>query len=403
MLKIIVGVVLLLIIALIGHRRTFTRLRLPTGARLIYLTGTEFILVGVALGDTLIGLLDEQTIRSLTPLFSLGLGVIGLLFGIQLELRKILRFPALYLPMAALQAVLTMFVVSWPSYLIMKQLFAADGPSIMLASLVLGATAACTAQTALALIGREFALRGAPLMDLLRYVSSTDAVVGLVALGFAFCLMHAEPVIGFGAGVSFQWFTLSLGIGVAMGFLLYLLTRIRCREEELLIFVVGLVTFSSGIALYLELSPLFVNAAMGITLANLPGSNDRVFNLLARLERPFYIVFLILAGAIWRPGSPWVLPLAALYLGLRLTGKLAGGCLAARLATDGFRPPLGLGMGLVSQGGIAVAMVMDYYQLGSSELTGVVVAIVLIAVIFNELVSPSLARHVLRTAGEIAS
>ena len=76
--------------------------------------------------------------------------------------------------------------------------------------------------------------------------------------------------------------------------------------------------------------------------------------------------------------------------------------LAARLATDDFRPPLGLGMGLVSQGGIAVAMVMDYYQLGSTELTGLVVTIVLIAVIVNELVSPSLARHVLRTAGEIA-
>jgi len=401
-LKVIVGVALLLIIALIGHRRTFTRLHLPTGARLIYLTGTEFILVGVALGDTLIGLLDEQTIRSLTPLFSLGLGAIGLLFGIQLELRKILRFPSRYLSMAAIQAVLTMLVVSWPSYFIMKQVFAHDGPSIMLASLVLGATAACTAQTALALIGREFALRGAPLMDLLRYISSMDGVVGLVALGFAFCLMHGEPAIGFDAGISFQWFALSLGIGIAMGFLLHLLTRVRCREEELLIFVVGMVTFSSGIALYLELSPLFVNATMGITLANLPGSNDRIFNLLARLERPFYIVFLILAGAIWRPGSPWALPLAALYLGLRLVGKLGGGYLAARLATDEFRPPLGLGMGLVSQGGIAVAMVMDYYQLGSSQLTSVVVTTVLIAVIFNELVSPSLARRVLRTAGEIA-
>ena len=209
----------------------------------------------------------------------------------------------------------------------------------MLASLVLGATAACTAQTALALIGREFALRGAPLMDLLRYISSIDAVVGLVALGFAFCLMHAEPVIGFDAGVDLQWFVLSLGIGIAMGFMLYLLTRVRCREEELLIFVVGMVTFSSGIALYLELSPLFVNATMGITMANLPGSKDRIFNLVAQLERPFYIVFLILAGAIWRPGSPWALPLAALYLSLRLVGKLGGGYLAARLATRRLPPP----------------------------------------------------------------
>jgi hypothetical protein len=402
-LKVIVGVALLLIVALIGQRRTFTRLRLPTGARLIYRTGTEFILVGVALGDTLIGLLDEQTVRSLTPLFTLGLGAIGLLFGIQLEVRKILRFPGRYLPMAASQALFTMLAVAWPAYLILDELFADDSQAIMLASLVLGATAACTAQTALALIGREYGLRGAPLMDLLRYISSTDAVVGLVALGLAFCLMHGEPVIGFETGISLQWFALSLGIGVAMGFLLHLLTRIRCREEELLIFVIGMVTFSSGIALYLHLSALFVNATMGITLANLPGSKDRIFNVLAGLERPFYIVFLVMAGAIWSLGSPWALPLAAIYLGLRLAGKLGGGYLAARLAPEDSAPPRLLGMGLVSQGGIALAMVMDYYQLGSGQLTGVVVSIVLIAVISNELVSPSLTRHVLRTAGEITS
>jgi hypothetical protein len=48
-LKVTIGVAILLIIALIGYRRTFTRRQLPIGARLVYLTGTEFILVGVAL------------------------------------------------------------------------------------------------------------------------------------------------------------------------------------------------------------------------------------------------------------------------------------------------------------------------------------------------------------------
>jgi hypothetical protein len=400
-LKVTVGVALLLVIALIGHRRTFTRLRLPIGARLVYLTGTEFILVGVALGDTLIGLLDEQTVRSLTPLFSLGLGVVGLIFGIQLEVGKILRFPTRYLSMAAIQAVVTMLVVSGPCYLVLKELFGGDRLSIGVASLILGATAACTAQTALALIGREFDLRGARVMELLRYISSVDAVVGLVALGFAVCLTHVEPVVDLEAGISLQWFTLSLVIGTAMGFLLYLVTRVRCREEELPIFVVGMVTFSSGIALYLGLSPLFINTMMGLTVANLPGSKDRIFNLLIRLEKPFYIVFLVLAGAIWRPGSAWALSLAVLYLGLRLVGKVGGGYLAARAATEDLRPPLGLGLGLVSQGGMAVAMVMNYYQLSSTELTSAVVTTVLLAVILNELASPSLAKRVLRTAREI--
>jgi hypothetical protein len=214
-LKVAVGVALLLIIALMGYRRTFTRLPIPIGARLIFLTGTEFILVGVALGDQLIGLLDEQTIRSLTPLFSLGLGVIGLIFGIQLELGKILRFPTRYLVMAFIQATFTMLVVFWPFYFILEGLFGGGQRSILLASLVLAATAACTAQTALALIDREFAPRGARVMELLRYISSVDALVGLLVLQFALCLMQTQPVLGFSAGFSFQWFALSLVVGGA--------------------------------------------------------------------------------------------------------------------------------------------------------------------------------------------
>jgi len=400
-LKVTIGVALLLVIALIGYRRTFVRLRLPSGARLVFLTGTEFVLVGVALGDQLIGLLDEQTIRSLTPLFSLGLGIVGLIFGIQLEVGKLLRFPSRYFPMAVIQAAFTMLVVSWPCYLVLRDRFGGDDRSVLLASVVLGATAACTAQTALAMISREFKLRGAPVLGLLRYISSIDAVVGLVALGFGLCLMQTRPVVGLDLGIGFQWFVLSLAIGTVMGFLLHLLTQVRCSEEELLIFVVGMVAFSSGVALYLELSPLFINATMGLLAANLPGSKNRIFNLLAQLEKPFYIVFLVLAGAVWQPGSPWALLLAALYLGLRLFGKVFGGYLAARMAEEESRPPLRLGLGLVSQGGIAVAMVMNYYQLSSAEVTSAVVTTVLMAVILNELASPSLARGVLREAGEI--
>jgi Kef-type K+ transport system membrane component KefB len=303
--------------------------------------------------------------------------------------------------MAVIQAAFTMLVVSWPCYLVLRELFGDDGRSVWLASVVLGATAACTAQTALAMIGREFKLRGAPVMGLLRYISSVDAVVALIVLGFAMCLMHAHPVVGRDPGVGLQWFALSLCIGTAMGFLLHLLTQVRCSEEELLIFVVGTVAFSSGIALYLELSPLFINAIMGLLAANLPGSKDRIFNLLSQLEKPFYVVFLILAGAIWRLESPWALLLAALYLGLRLLGKIGGGYLAARMAPEESRPPLRLGLGLVSQGGIAVAMVMSYYQLSSAEVTSTVVTTVLIAVILNELASPSLARGVLLEAGEV--
>jgi Kef-type K+ transport system membrane component KefB len=201
--------------------------------------------------------------------------------------------------------------------------------------------------------------------------------------------MQVQPVLGIHLGSGFQWFALSMVVGGAAGFLLHLLTRVRCSDEELLIFVLGMAVFSGGIALSLKLSPLFVNTLMGLVVANLPGSRNRIFHLLARLEKPFYIVFLILAGAIWQPAPPWGLPLAVLYLGVRLVGKVSGGYLAARIAPESSRPPL------------TIAMVMNYYQLSSAAVTDAVVTTVLLAVILNELASPYLARAVLRRAGEI--
>ena len=401
MLKLTIGVAILLIIALVGHRQTFTRLRLPAGARLVFLTGTEFILIGVALGDELIGLLDETTIRGLTPLFSLGLGAVGLIFGIGLDLRNILRFPERYSRLTLIQSAFTMAVVFVPFWFVLSGLFGESDSDVLLAALVLAACAGCTAQTSLAMIDREFELRDARVMGLLRYISSLDAVVGLFALGLAFCLVHEDPVLGLAALPGLQWYLLSLFLGTLMGFLLHGLTRLRCSEEELLVFVIGTVLLSSGIAMYFKLSPLFINAIMGMIIANLPGSNARIAGLLVRLERPFYIVFLILAGAIWHPGSAWALPLAALYLLLRFAGKLAGGFVAARSSGAGEELPDGLGLGLIAQGGMAVAMVMNYYPLGSGPMTDVVVTIVLVGVILNELAGPSLAMLLLRRTGEI--
>jgi hypothetical protein len=93
--------------------------------------------------------------------------------------------------------------------------------------------------------------------------------------------------------------------------------------------------------------------------------------------------------------------LAALYLGLRTLGKLGGGRLAVRGAVGDPRLPPGLGWGLLSQGGMAVAMVMNYHQLSSAPVTAAVVTAVLLAVVGNELISPPMAKRVLRAAGEI--
>jgi hypothetical protein len=90
--------------------------------------------------------------------------------------------------------------------------------------------------------------------------------------------------------------------------------------------------------------------------------------------------------------------LALTFIALAAGGELR---LAARIAGDELRAPPWLGLGLLSQGGIVIAMVMSYYGRSTSPMTDVVVTAVLVAVIANELASPALATRVLRAAGEV--
>ncbi|MBI4881833.1 MAG: cation:proton antiporter, partial [Planctomycetes bacterium] len=369
MLQAVAGVLLLVAIALAGYRRTFTRIPLPSGARLLFLSGTEFILVGIALGAEFIGILDAETLRGLTPLYTLGLGFAGLIFGLQLDLRRIALFPARYQFAAFLQAVVTMVAVFVPCFLLLRRAYG-GGAEVLLSSLVLSASAGCTGPTALALLARELSPPSSRLLEFLRYVSGLDAFFGLVVLGCAFALARAGSAPAVPLAAALLWFGASLAIGACVGALLQLLGRLRCRQEELAVFVLGAVLFAGGAAQHLGLSPLFVCMVSGATLANLRGAGVRVFLLLVPLEKQAYIVLLILAGALWHAGPSWVLAFAALYVVLRLLGKLLGGFLAARAAGRGVRAPASLGLGLVSQGGIAVAMIINFARVAPPALGG---------------------------------
>jgi Kef-type K+ transport system membrane component KefB len=400
-LDVVTGIALLLIIAFIGYRMSFTRLRLPLGARFVFLTGTEFLFVGLALGEEFIGILDLATVRSLTPVFTLGLGFIGLTVGLQLEGPKLARFPGRYLRMTLAQAVVTMVVVFWPCRLLLDRLFPSRDEEVFVAGLVLAATASCTGPAALALIAREFRIRGGRLLDLLRYVSGLDSVIAIAVFGAAFCFVRspADPT----SVALLDGLFLSLTIGVSLGFLLHLLTRVRCTDEELTLFVIGTVVFAGGVATYLRLSPLFVGMVLGTVATNLPGSKLRIQNLLTRLEKPLYLIFLVLAGAIWRPASELALPLAALYVALRVAGKLLGGFVAARSAGRSRREPPAMGLGLIPQGGVVIAMIMSFHQSVPGATTGFVATAVLLGVVVNELAGPWLAVVLLRREKEIAS
>ncbi len=389
---------ILVFISLLGHHKMFARLPLPVGARFFFLTGTEFIFIGLALGDQFIGVLDRTTIGHLGPLFSLGLGYFGLIFGLQFENKKVWRFPRAFFSATVIQSSVTLILVFVPFAWLLHQIEPAT--FTVVAALAIGAVACCTSPTLIALIVKQTSCRPTGDMDLIRYIGGFDTIIGFMLFGVATCMMHTEPPpLGIDSFPALQWIGASIIFGISMGFLLHLLTQVHCKEDELWVFTIGIITFAGGVSIFFGLSPLFVNMIAGITASNLPGSKDRIFMAVAPQEKTFYIGFLILAGAVWRPGILLSIVLAAAYLVFRIAGKVLGGYVAARFIAREFKVSPLVGLGLLSQSGVAIAMAMDFYLSGGGPLIDLIVAMLVIAVIVNELISPELIRRLLTEAG----
>jgi Kef-type K+ transport system membrane component KefB len=399
--KIVAGIVLVLIIALLGSRFSFARLKLPFLRGSIFLTGTEYLLVGMALGPLLLGLFDAKTQQGLHPMINLALGWIGLLFGAQLELRQLKRFPRQYLRFALLQALITLGVCLAALGALYHHLPRLLAPLSLSGLLTLAAIAVPTAQTSLALVLQELPTVRNKLLEILRFTAGVDGVVALLTLGVVSCLELLRSPVGLEQLVPLQYLALALALGGTGGLLLHLLTRVRCAQEELLLFTVGLVVFTAGAAAYLRLPPLFVTLIAGLVLANLRGQQDRVMLVLVQLEKPFYLVVLLVAGARFVPLTPLTsaLALAGGYVVLRALGKSLAGLFIGRLLRRPLRLPPKVGLGLLPQGGVAVAMAVSAHQASSGAAADAVLFIVLTAVVASELVGPALTRWVVRADG----
>ena len=92
----------------------------------------------------------------------------------------------------------------------------------------------------------------------------------------------------------------SLGLGVAIGVLIFAMIRVPVSNAEFLAVVLGAIAFASGLAGYLHLSPIVICFIAGVLVTNFPNEQrESVFRILNHLERPVHLLFLMIAGAVW--------------------------------------------------------------------------------------------------------
>jgi len=398
---------ILILLALLGARLSFSTQRVPSGPRLLFRTGIHFLFLGYLLGPGGLALLSQDAVDQLLPMLALGLGWVGLLFGMQLDRSTLSHFPLRFHILAIGQAVLTYALFFTVGRFALN---ASDLASPATTLLLLGAAATASISTpaGVAMVSTNFIARGQT-RRLIFFIASIDALVGIVALQGAYALYHPAPGAG-GAGPlsAIVWTVLAIGLGVVCGIIFTWLMHLRPGTEELVLYLLGMAALASGAALQLQLSPIFVCVVTGAVVANLAPDRQRIFTALEQWEKPIYVVLLLLAGALVTLPTWWVVPLAVGYAFVRGVGKwLASGVLVTAIPLS-HRAPRSLGVGLIPQGGIslalAVSIVLTYSGLalpGGARSAELLFAVIVLGVILSELAGPFMIVRLLTSVGEI--
>jgi hypothetical protein len=159
---------------------------------------------------------------------------------------------------------------------------------------------------------------------------------------------------------SSAWFLMTIGLGGTLGILSYILLRGAHNAAEELALLLGAVALSAGVAGYLALSVPVICAIAGALLANLPLRDLAGLRAtLIMVERPIYLIFLLVVGATWRPGEwqGWVL--APAFVLARVAGKRLGAIWSKRAGPKELPSAGLLALALVPQSPISIVVIVS--------------------------------------------
>jgi hypothetical protein len=181
----------------------------------------------------------------------------------------------------------------------------------------------------------------------------------------------------------------STAFPVLAGYIFHFLTKKKAHEQDLLVYLLGVVFFVSGTALYFNLSPLFMSMVVGITYSNLTKINEKLYPLLLSTEKPLYIVFLVLIGGLWdmRLGYQVIILVILLFV-LRWISFSLPIPIFTRILRFPFVLPPRFGLSFLSLGGIGIAFAISLKLVFPMELTDVFVSAALFMIIFSEFLGP---------------
>ena len=306
--------------------------------------------------------------------------------------------------------ILIVIFESFGAFILVTASMLALGKPFYLA-LLLGAISSATAPAATVMVLQEYNAEGNLTSTLLAVVGIDDALALTI---FSF----AEPIALIKAKGSGHLSLVtaivhpaieilgSVGVGLIIGYLSQLyITAVEDKTKRILT-LVATVLGCSSLAVYANLSPLLTNMAVGFAYTNFSTKNLGIAEDMEVITIPLYAMFFVLAGTkikIMQITSIGFLVLALVYTVARLIGKVGGASLGATIAGADDKIKKYIGLGLLSQVGVAIALAYtiqrDFAQF--PELAVLIFNILLFTTAITEVIGPLATKYAVSMADEI--
>lgn len=403
-----VNIILFLGIILFGGAlggRLFQRIRVPQVV--------GYIIIGVILGQSGFKFIGIDMIKTLEPVSTIALSLIGFSIGGELKISELKKRGKQFASILIFES-LTAFVVVAALVFGLAYLLTGDLALAAALGLVLGSISSATAPAATTDVLWENRTKGPLTSTVLGIVAMDDAVALLL---FAFSVSIAGSLLSHsGAGGAVDAPVLSaqllgllweIGGAVAAGALVaYILSRLIksfLNEERVLAFSIGAIMLLSGLAVALGLDMILAAMSMGFFISNFaPRKSRETFSLVQKFSPPIYVLFFVLVGAklnIWKI-TGFVAAIAGVFLFGRTFGKLIGARTGAALSKAPKTVFKYLPYCLLSQAGVAIGLSIVAGQAFPGEFGNLVVTVVTATTFVVQIIGPISVKFAVDKAGE---
>lgn len=358
---------------------------------------TGYLILGLLVGPSVLGLLDEAAIGQMSAASDIALAFIAFTVGGEFKLSYFKRVGATPIVIAVFES---FFAVG----LVVAGLLLA-GFELPFA-LCLGSIAAATAPAATVMVIKQYHARG-PVTECLLSVVAIDDATALIAFGVATSMAKTlesgaalslysalgSPLLEVGA---------SLLLGFALGCAYTFALRFFKDKGTQLTLTIAFILLGAAVADELDLSALLLCMMFSATFTNMARLTNEVYSAIDRFTPPIFCLFFVLSGADLKLSVlPSIGVVGVIYVVLRVVGKWIGAALGARLMHADANIQKYLGPALLPQAGVAIGLSFLAQQV-VPQYADTIRAVILCGTLIYELIGPAVSKTTLQKAGEIA-